>query len=96
MLRGSEDGTANGRIFSDFFVPEANTIIEYNGIQHYVYDDYYGRDGRFEKQQRRDEDVRRICRERGINLIEIPYTDFDNISQILEKRLLPLINMPAP
>lgn len=95
MLRGSEDGTANGRIFSDFFVPEANTIIEYNGIQHYVYDDYYGRDGRFEKQQRRDEDVRRICRERGINLIEIPYTDFDNISQILEDRLLPLVGLSA-
>lgn len=96
MLRRPKGGTLNGRILSDFFVPEANTIIEYNGIQHYIYDDYYGKDGRFERQQRRDRDVREICKKRGINLIEIPYTDFDNISQILEERLIPLINTPTP
>lgn len=74
----------------DFFVPSVNIIIEYNGEQHYEPIEIYGGEEQFEKQQARDREEERICKEQKINLLVIPYTDYDNINQILKERLLPL------
>lgn len=77
----------NKKLFVDFFLPTSNTIIEYNGQQHYEAIDYFGGQERFERQEERDNAVRQYCKEHKIKLIEIPYTEYDNIETILKKEL---------
>ena len=77
----------NKKLFVDFFIPTSNTIIEYNGQQHYEAIDYFGGKERFERQKERDNAVRMYCKEHKIRLIEIPYTEYKNIETILNKSL---------
>jgi DNA-binding LacI/PurR family transcriptional regulator len=62
-------------------------IIEYNGKQHYESVSYMGGDDNFAAQQARDAALRRYCETEGIRLLEIPYTDFDRIEEILDREL---------
>lgn len=62
-------------------------IIEYNGKQHYESIAFMGGDENFAAQQARDAALRRYCEEKKIRLLEIPYTDFDRIEEILEHEL---------
>ena len=50
--------------------------VEYNGVQHYKYNSFMHQNNRakFTNQKYRDDMKRRICREKRINLIEVPYT----------------------
>ena len=59
----------------DFYLPDHNLFIEYNGKQHYVPLEYFGGQLRFEKQKERDEYVRNYCKENNINLLEIRYDE---------------------
>lgn len=78
---------SNKKLFVDFFLPDLNTIIEFNGDQHYRPVEIWGGKEQFEKQQRRDNAVRSYCEEHKITLIEIPYKDMANIENILSKEL---------
>ena len=51
-------------------------FIEYNGIQHYEFHEFFHRGDveKFKDQLRRDEKVRAYCKSNNICLIEIPYT----------------------
>jgi very-short-patch-repair endonuclease len=55
----------------DFYLPTFNTIIEYDGQQHYV--PVWGEDN-FKKLQRLDKIRNKYCKKNGIKLIRIPYT----------------------
>ena len=70
----------------DFYLPENNTIIEYNGQQHYKEVLVFS-ERTLEQQQERDYALRQYCKESNINLIEIPYWDYDNIDCILKNKL---------
>ena len=70
----------------DFFLPKYNIAIEYNGIQHYEENPLFDTRN-LEQQQWRDEAVRSYCKNHGIKLIEIPYTKYDNIENLLKKNL---------
>jgi hypothetical protein len=53
--------------------------VEYNGIQHIKFPNYFHKDtelgkANFDSLQKRDKLKRRLCRENNINLITIPYT----------------------
>lgn len=73
---------------ADFYLPDHNTIIEFNGKQHYEYSKFYHRtEEDFVNQQDRDQRLRVYCKKNKIRLIEIPYTDFNNIEKILSKKL---------
>lgn len=61
-------------VYIDFYLPQYNTFIEYNGEQHYIPINYFGGELKFRKQQERDEKLRIYCKEQKINLIEIKYT----------------------
>ena len=65
-------------VFIDFIIESMKGIfyIEYNGKQHYEYIPYLhnGSKLEFEKQIRRDNEVRKYCIKNNIQLIEIPYT----------------------
>ena len=87
--RNKEKGLT--KIVIDFYIKDAKTVIEYNGQQHYETVGIYGGEEQFAKQLERDEEVKRICEQRKLNLLIIPYTDYDHIGDILEEKLLPLI-----
>ena len=66
----------NKNIFSDFYIPKLNLIIEYNGAQHYRPVNFggltkYEADENFKKQQVRDQMLRDYCVEKNIELLEI-------------------------
>jgi hypothetical protein len=59
----------------DCYNEELGLSVEYNGIQHYKFSPYFHRNqDHFSNQKYRDDMKRRICRENGITLIEVPYT----------------------
>lgn len=65
--------------------------IEYNGVQHYKYVDYfYTSNYFFEEQLRRDQSVRDYCKMKEIILIEIPYIldTYDKVSKFLTKTII--------
>ena len=71
----------------DFYIPNLNVAIEYDGRQHYEIIDYFdGLDG-FIDVKVRDTIKTKYCEKNNIKLIRIPYWDFDNIEEILEKEL---------
>lgn len=71
----------------DFYIPSLNTAIEYNGEQHYMPIKCFGGEERFKIQQKRDKIKKEYCKKNNIKLLEIPYTEYDNIEKILKKEL---------
>ena len=77
----------NKKIYVDFYLPDHNTFIEFNGNQHYKPIEFWGGENAFEKQQIRDNALRQYCKEHKIKLIEIPYSQMSNIEEILTEKL---------
>lgn len=67
----------NRQLVFDFYLPEHNVLIEYDGEQHFheVRNDRYG----FEGIVVRDNFKNQWCKENNISLIRIPYTEYKNI-----------------
>ena len=55
----------------DFYLPNLNIAIEYNGIQHYKEIKHFSTT--LQEQQKRDEKKRKYCKENNIQLYEISY-----------------------
>ena len=72
----------------DFFLPDYNCCIEYQGEQHYRAVEYFGGEEEFKKQKERDNIKKQWCKENNIKLIEIPYWDFDKIDKDYLKQLI--------
>lgn len=81
-------GVGNGLLSYDFYIPKFDTCIEFNGIQHYEVIDYFGGKKQFIIQQEHDKRKRDYCNTNNIKLLEIPYWDFDNVEDILNKELM--------
>jgi len=64
----------NDLIF-DFYLPEKNMCIEYNGIQHYKPIDYFGGEHCFNKNKKRDNIKKKYCKNNNIKLKIITYRD---------------------
>ena len=78
------------RPFYDFVIfDEENKIkcvIEYHGKQHYSYSGYgWDTKENFLKTQQRDEEKRKALIKKQIKLYEIPYSEIDNLEEILNK-----------
>jgi len=69
----------------DFYLPEYNMCIEYDGEQHYKPIKFYGGEKNFAVRQKRDNIKSDFCIRNNIKLIRIPYIEFDNIDSILQK-----------
>jgi len=68
----------------DFFIPHINTIIEYDGEQHFKADNYYNKKGKgIEFQKRRDLTKTKIALKNGYYIVRIPYTTYKRIPKIL-------------
>lgn len=59
----------------DFYLPEYNVCIEYQGEQHYKPIDYFGGEEKFEIQQKHDQIKRDYCKKNNIKLLEIRYDE---------------------
>lgn len=71
----------------DFYLPDYDVCIEYQGEQHYKSIEYFGGDDGFRIRQMHDKIKRNYCKDNNIYLIEIPYWEYDNIEQILVEQL---------
>ena len=68
----------------DFYLPDYNTCIEFDGQQHF--EPKYGEE-KFKITQYHDQIKNKYCEDNNIRLIRIPYWDGHNIEEILTKEL---------
>lgn len=69
----------------DFYLPDYNICIEYQGRQHYESVEYFGGEAKFKLQQKHDNIKREYCKNNNIILLEIPY--FNNVEEELNNFL---------
>ena len=85
-------GINNGKLSYDFAIPDAKSrfiLIEYNGIQHYESDEFFGGEEQFKKQQEHDRRKREYAKQHGYKLITIKYTydTYKKVAEYLDKHL---------
>jgi very-short-patch-repair endonuclease len=71
----------------DFYLPQYNMCIEYDGEQHFKPTQFRGSNVNLKECQRRDNIKTDYCEVNGIKLLRIPYTEFNNIEYILENEM---------
>lgn len=72
----------------DFFLPEQNAVIEYDGQGHFKPIEVFGGEKSFLKQKEYDNIKNQYCIDKGIKMIRIPYTmDKSNIKSFIQKSL---------
>jgi hypothetical protein len=78
------DDLKDDRLLSyDFYLPDQNILIEYQGLQHYQPIDYFGGETKFKIQQKHDQMKLNYAKKHGYNLILVPYT-VDTLPKIMK------------
>jgi hypothetical protein len=72
----------------DFYLPEFNTCIEYDGIQHFEPIDFFGGETALKSLKERDDIKNIFCEKYNINLIRIKYDE--NVKEKLQNYLIGL------
>ncbi len=72
----------------DFYLPDYNTCIEFDGVQHFRPVKEFGGKKAFIDCQKRDECKNKWCVENNVNLIRIKYDEIDRIREILDNKLM--------
>ena len=70
----------------DFYLPDYDVLIEYDGIQHFDIERAFKKD-KFWDTVIHDAMKNSYCKDNNIKLIRIPYWEFDNIENILKQEL---------
>jgi len=70
--------------YFDFYIPELNLAIEYDGIFHFESPSEIF-ENEVQKQKERDKFKNQYCHIHNINLLRIPYWDFKKIDEILDQ-----------
>lgn len=68
----------------DFHIKEKDILIEYDGIQHFE-KRFNMTEKQFKLRQKLDKIKDKYCKDNNIYLVRIPYTEFNNIEEILIK-----------
>lgn len=76
-----------GKVRADFFLPEYNSIIEYDGEQHFGPVEIWGGEEQFEKQKKYDEVKYEYCLDNKIEILLVSYKAFDNIDEIVRQHI---------
>lgn len=74
------------QLLFDFYLPDYNICIEYDGEQHYKKCSFQTQE-EFENAIKRDKIKNEYCNKNNIKLIRIPYFEFKNIKKILKKQI---------
>ena len=78
----------NSKLYFDFYLPDYNCCIEYDGIQHFKQTNNNSSWVSLNDNQYRDNIKNQYCIDHNIKLIRIPYTDQDKISvQYIRERI---------
>ena len=79
----------NKKLPFDFYLPNINKCIEFQGEQHFKEMGKYfeSRNGGLKKRKERDKIKKEYCVNNNIELIEISYKDINNINKILKQKL---------
>lgn len=88
-------GVNGGKLSYDFLLPKYNLLIECQGEQHEVPNDYFGGEKAFKIQVEHDKRKREYALKNNINLLEIWYYDEKNINEILDKKLYSIKNQKS-
>jgi very-short-patch-repair endonuclease len=59
----------------DFYLPQYNTCVEYDGKQHFIANEYFGGTKSLESQKERDIVKNKYCKDNNIILIRIKYNE---------------------
>ena len=79
--------TGKDKMYIDFYLPEYNIGIEYDGIQHFYPIEFFGGKVAYDKTLLRDKLKNEYCLDNNIILHRIPYTELDNIEIKLDNIL---------
>lgn len=79
--------TFKNKLRFDFYLPEYNMCIEYNGIQHYEPVKRFGGDERFEINLVKDNIKDEYCKSNNIKLLKIKYNDSN-----IEEKIINFLN----
>lgn len=71
----------------DFYLTELNTIIEFDGEQHFTYKGRFGSEESFYSTIYHDAIKNAFCEDNNIDLIRIPYWEYNNIEKIISQVL---------
>ena len=71
----------------DFYLPENNICIEYDGEQHYVSIACFGGEKYLKDVKNKDKIKNDFCKKNKIKLIRIPFYEFNNIDEILREKI---------
>lgn len=80
-------GINGGLLTYDFYLPDYNKLIEFQGIQHEKAIEYFGGEEKFKIQQEHDRRKKLYAKDHNIELIEIWYYDYSRIEEILINEL---------
>lgn len=74
----------------DFYLPDNNILIEYQGSQHYEKSDYFGGKEQFKKQQLHDKMKKDYAKNNGYKLLELHYSldTQEKVSNYLDRNIL--------
>jgi Zn finger protein HypA/HybF involved in hydrogenase expression len=71
----------------DFYLPDYNLCIEFDGRQHFEPVEHFGGQKEFESCVKRDNSKNNWCEENNLRLVRIPYTQILNVNEILKNNL---------
>ena len=71
----------------DFYLPDYNLLIEYDGEQHFKPTEYWGGETAFKKQLFNDNIKNEYAKNNNINLLRIRFDEYKNINEILDKNI---------
>ena len=72
----------------DFYLFDFNICIEFQGLQHYVSQDYFGGEIAFLDRIKKDKIKKQYCLDNDIKFLEIPYWQIEEIESILNRELV--------
>ena len=72
----------------DFYLPELNTVIEFDGLQHFEPVELFGGEEAYNKLKKNDNLKNNFCNKNNIKLIRINYKQENEIEKILAKEII--------
>jgi very-short-patch-repair endonuclease len=75
------------KLIFDFYLPDYNICIEFDGKQHFVANNFFGGEKELQNSQYKDSLKTSFCEKNNLNLIRIPFNEEDNINNILKNKL---------
>lgn len=76
----------------DFYLPDYNAYIEFDGEQHYKPVEFMGGKEQFDERQLRDKEKDEYCKSIDARLLRIPYWDYENINELIYEFIKTLEN----